>query len=466
MRERVGRPGRKADAAVPPAARPARTQAAPGGGRPLQPGVRTEMEGRLGHDFGSVRIHDDARAAASAERLNARAYTVGEHVVFGGGEFAPSTPTGERLLAHELAHVVQQSARPSAAGPVRLGRPGDAAERAADEAASTAGRPGAAGLAVRDRLLASAPSGPVLQRAVKTWGGEFDTDKYDIVKNAAGTEAGLEIDLRFKPGKPVNAKKIGMVQTANSRHGGKSVFPSTNFGARAIPAGKPGEGAAIDRVDNYANPLYATDAPAAKDTLASTPTSAGWGQHGWRYRDTRGKLQTQDALLKDAPMIDPPGKNAGQTFESTALAVEGKQEGTYYGSVQWGWETDAAGTFKKLPLTLVSSDVPSAEFEAATELWNTSKTAAGDETLDLPVVSGKYTSTAGVWLVSNPAKYKDTIIKKLPKNTRVEVTSKATSAAFNAGTHKWWKVTVVDGVHVGKVGWIMESLLADVKAAP
>jgi hypothetical protein len=63
-------------------------------------------EGRL--DFGSVRIHADAQAAESARHINAQAFTVGHHIVFDAGEYAPQTISGQRLLAHELTHVVQQ----------------------------------------------------------------------------------------------------------------------------------------------------------------------------------------------------------------------------------------------------------------------------------------------------------------------------------------------------------------------
>jgi hypothetical protein len=66
------------------------------------------MEERFGEDFGHVRVHTDARAADSAEAVAARAYTVGRDVVFGAGRYAPETGEGQRLLAHELAHVVQQ----------------------------------------------------------------------------------------------------------------------------------------------------------------------------------------------------------------------------------------------------------------------------------------------------------------------------------------------------------------------
>jgi len=77
-------------------------------GTPLDPRTRDFMEGRFGHDFSRVRIHADARAARAASAIQARAYTTGHHVVFGAGQFAPETHAGRRLLAHELAHVVQQ----------------------------------------------------------------------------------------------------------------------------------------------------------------------------------------------------------------------------------------------------------------------------------------------------------------------------------------------------------------------
>ncbi len=67
------------------------------------------MEPRFGHDFSSVRVHNDAEAAGAARALNARAYTIGDDIVFGLGEYAPATAEGERLLARELTHVVQQA---------------------------------------------------------------------------------------------------------------------------------------------------------------------------------------------------------------------------------------------------------------------------------------------------------------------------------------------------------------------
>jgi outer membrane protein OmpA-like peptidoglycan-associated protein len=78
-------------------------------GKPLDRTTRSFFEPRFGHDFSGVRIHTDAHAAESARQVNALAYTVGSDVVFSSQQFAPNTAYGQRLLAHELTHVVQQS---------------------------------------------------------------------------------------------------------------------------------------------------------------------------------------------------------------------------------------------------------------------------------------------------------------------------------------------------------------------
>lgn len=91
-----------------------------GAGSALERPVLQDMGRRFGHDFSQVRVHADASAAQSARDVQAHAYTVGRHVVFGAGQFAPASGPGRRLLAHELTHVVQQGGHlansPGAAG--------------------------------------------------------------------------------------------------------------------------------------------------------------------------------------------------------------------------------------------------------------------------------------------------------------------------------------------------------------
>ncbi|HKQ30668.1 MAG TPA: DUF4157 domain-containing protein [Burkholderiales bacterium] len=78
-------------------------------GQPLDAATRGFFEPRFGHDFDDVRIHTNTKAAESAQSVSARAYTVGNNIAFNEGEYSPQSTAGQRLLAHELTHVVQQS---------------------------------------------------------------------------------------------------------------------------------------------------------------------------------------------------------------------------------------------------------------------------------------------------------------------------------------------------------------------
>jgi hypothetical protein len=83
---------------------------------PLEPATRAHMESRFDQDFAGVRVHTGSQASESASSMNSLAYTVGQDLVFGPGQYATKTGVGQRLLAHELAHVVQQGNRPATLG--------------------------------------------------------------------------------------------------------------------------------------------------------------------------------------------------------------------------------------------------------------------------------------------------------------------------------------------------------------
>jgi len=87
-----------------------RINAIRGGGQPLGESERAFFEPRFGYDFSQVQVHTDVQAAEATQAVDARAFTVGQDVVFGAGQYAPGTSGGRRLLAHELTHVVQQNA--------------------------------------------------------------------------------------------------------------------------------------------------------------------------------------------------------------------------------------------------------------------------------------------------------------------------------------------------------------------
>jgi hypothetical protein len=139
-----------------------------GGGSALAPEVRTDMESRLGHDFGDVRVHTDSRAHASAAAVGAHAYTVGSDVVFQRGVFDPSSTAGRTTLAHELTHVVQQRQGAvdgtPAPGGIKVSDPSDRFER---EAVATAERVVAAPVPERASTVPAVPAtaaGAAVQR--------------------------------------------------------------------------------------------------------------------------------------------------------------------------------------------------------------------------------------------------------------------------------------------------------------
>lgn len=141
-------------------------------GRPLDPAVRAAMERQFGSDFGDVRIHDDESAAESARAVSALAYTVGQDIVFDRGRYAPHTAEGFKLLAHELAHTIQQRGFERSAtsavmpSPIEERRLDAEADRAADRAL-------AANLVAPPVLSAELPS---LSRVPRRWAGTRTTE--------------------------------------------------------------------------------------------------------------------------------------------------------------------------------------------------------------------------------------------------------------------------------------------------
>ena len=144
-------------------------------GTPLDPSTRAEFETRFGHDFGTVRVHTDRRAAESARAVDAQAYTVGADVVFDGGRYVPRSEEGRRLVAHELAHVVQQDGLTGA--PERIGAPTDPLEAAADSA-SLGGEPGRG-------------TAPTLQRQVRSSMPPWSSDEIGAGLFLPGSRCGV-----------------------------------------------------------------------------------------------------------------------------------------------------------------------------------------------------------------------------------------------------------------------------------
>ena len=134
-----------------------------GRGRPLETSVSDRLGRAMGADFSSVRVHDSPGAGELASSLHARALTVGGHVAFAPNEYAPGTPIGDALLAHELAHVVQQGAAPASPAVARTASLEDDADEAAIAAVTDLHGGGVrrrSGAALRSGLRLQACAGP------------------------------------------------------------------------------------------------------------------------------------------------------------------------------------------------------------------------------------------------------------------------------------------------------------------
>ncbi|MGB9370104.1 MAG: DUF4157 domain-containing protein [Xanthobacteraceae bacterium] len=237
-------------------------------GQPLAPTIRADMESRFGHDFGGVRIHVGGDAVASAQAINAKAYTIGSNIAFARGQYAPEGPAGRTLLAHELAHVVQQSR----GGPAPSLSSNSALEAEAAQAATAATHghgaiqvSGASGVGVAREENTSLPwwkrkLNPLYQRALEVL-PQPAAKKLEEINEVARTVVqtqvvdNSQIDAVVRHMAPV----VDIVELA--------LNPSIG-----LPKAEPASGASTKPVATPATPVAATPhlAPAAPDWTTQT----------------------------------------------------------------------------------------------------------------------------------------------------------------------------------------------------
>jgi hypothetical protein len=385
------------------------------------PHLNTIQRAFGGHDVSGVRAFVGGPAADASRAMGAQAYATGDATAFAG-------PPDLHTAAHEAAHVVQQRAGVHLKGGV--GEVGDSYEQHADAVADQVvqGRSAESLLdqfAPRSGASGAATQLAAIQRAVRTNGGEFDTTNYSVVSD--GTGGGCDIDLTFRPNDlvetPVSA--IGLTQTNTRVASPRGTEAPTDPGpglvgqpvltGRSLGANQGDPGRLIDRVE-YApdsaggtstlpttNPMYGvhnTPANAAAGTAESasktlTDTAPGGNaSFGSRVRKPDGTFDVVPATLHDAPYTPLDGKQWRDTFETTALIMDGPMKDTYLGSVRWGWKADAAGTVSLDPasLQLVNAGAPSSDFMAAAQKWNDqtikdTTTGTVHDTVNLPITT-------------------------------------------------------------------------------
>jgi Domain of unknown function (DUF4157) len=188
-------------------------------GHPLEPGARTFMESGFGFDFGKVRIHHDADAGRAASGLSARAFTLGRHIAFGQGQYAPDTPGGRKLLAHELAHVVQHAQNPS---PVVRRSPllkGHGKDEFGDRDAPTI-----------DKALAASPLTKYIPvKDLKTLSGNFETQLPTVFEKQYKDYGQSDEDVDQVPGFVNRAEKKPIKLRLPGKNTKKQIVIAANF---------------------------------------------------------------------------------------------------------------------------------------------------------------------------------------------------------------------------------------------
>ena len=178
-------------------------------GAALDYDTRRSMESRFSHDFSNVRVHIGDRSDESTRALSAIAYTVGRDIVFARGQYAPNSETGNTILVHELAHVMQSASHEDARGSLELGPPDSPQEREAEEAAAFLAADG------NRRATSSAASSGLIQRQLPLPGPPPTVGRM-----------GLSIDER------------GRVSVIAAGPEATPVVPSPTLGIRHDPDGK------------------------------------------------------------------------------------------------------------------------------------------------------------------------------------------------------------------------------------
>jgi Domain of unknown function (DUF4157) len=307
-------------------------------GTPLEASVRSEMERGFGYDFGAVRVYDDARASRSADALNAHAYTVGERVVFADGQYAPESETGQALLAHELAHVVQQGMGWTASQSGLDGGSTDPLEIAADRMAHDALN--APATPTRASIAATSSRSSPVSTEVASVQRQSRFEPYQTPGTVAGHTAGDDYQ---------GPNGIVTQQGANSANLGGSTWLGglTSYGCYCGPGGdatgsRCGEGApAIDEIDEQCrqhDANYGSRGVSSVVTDPATQVSMFSGAGFLRTEDADRRLadSTDRAMRENPGAFSPTARLFGQGITGVFGARANASHAYNWGASRYG----------------------------------------------------------------------------------------------------------------------------------
>jgi hypothetical protein len=278
-----------------------------GPGQGLEPATRTRMEAAFGRDFAAVRIHSGAAAAAAASADGALAFTVANRIAFGHDQYRPETEVGKHLIAHELAHVVQQS----------LGGGAALSPEACEAEADRAGAQAARGDRVGTSLSAT---GVRVQRAVTDWTPPVRADEAGTTLDARTTEVPISGGVKgfdkfsdFVPaGAPVDVNNVHVFFAANAVvgpdandvmiHGLRAASESSKWILICVPGfDLPAPGFQTIEMSEIADCLTAAGRQST-DVAALRLTAHSRGHNGLEQTLKQGKVKT--SLIERVTVLD------------------------------------------------------------------------------------------------------------------------------------------------------------------
>jgi hypothetical protein len=379
LAKRDGSFGQRDENGVAIGAEEAVNRAASSSSAPLPEPVRSGFEDSLGTNLSEVRIHTGSESAEAATAVGAKAYTVGQDIHFGAGHYAPADPAGVHLLAHEVAHTVQnQGAAAARLSKLEVSTPFDAAEVEANRVAEAmiARTPAHRDDEPSKQLLGGIPlsSRPraIARADLQTNGGSFKIDHYEETDSDKGNDTdkhvGAKIDIHFTPAESVTSDKVSFVQIMKTTDDG-TPYLFENEKPRATDAKSGDAGWAVDRLAGRKSANYGQQ----NDGTAGGNTIFG-------YR--KSKTDFKEAWMHDG--INLP-RRSGKAFASntTTFALDNTHS-KYLGGVTWGFTTDATGKTVKKPEAIQSMGDPGGVQKSALEKWNEQAALADNSKRNAP----------------------------------------------------------------------------------
>ena len=322
-----------------------------GGGRKLDDPTRGFMENRFGYDFSNVKIHNDTVAAKSAQSINALAYTSGNNIVFNHGQYSPATNTGQKLLAHELTHVVQQDH-------VGLHKKIQRVDDTSFETGSGVGQGIASGTLIADAIMGQTYSATcgfqdydLTFNFTKAYKGVYPYST--AARDVKGVYVKIEVSINDKRycGRCTPLRLLQTIRNTRRTSSGDLEAADPGGATRSERSGwndasAPSRGWRVDRINTATNPYYSSGSNANEGT------------------------ETTPAVLYDSPGDWSTDTNAGKDFYTCAVCQTLSGRRWVAGCVNWGYYIDNSGDIVFLPATPVATCGSGTMVKDASERWD------------------------------------------------------------------------------------------------